>query len=113
MLIGEIRPIPLAKFEQLRVGEDERILKTAGGGSAILLRDLIGKAPANADLLVRRLRQKLRRGYFGREPLLDARVAGESPRATGTATRLLLELGATESISVTISVRNSRKLRRS
>src|SRR3546814_4191682 len=78
MLIGEIRPIPLAKFKQLRVGEDERVLETAGGGSAILLRDLIGKAPAGADLLIRRLRQKLRRGHVGREPLLDARVAGES-----------------------------------
>src|SRR3546814_8366422 len=73
MLIGEIRPIPLAKFKQLRVGEDERVLETAGGGSAILLRDLIGKAPAGADLLIRRLRQKLRRGHVGREPLLDAR----------------------------------------
>src|SRR3546814_4264650 len=89
MLIGEIRPIPLAKFKQLRVGEDERVLETAGGGSAILLRDLIGKAPAGADLLIRRLRQKLRRGHVGREPLLDARVAGRSEEHTSELQSLM------------------------
>src|SRR3546814_12746819 len=48
----------------------------------------------SSDLLIRRLRQKLRRGHVGREPLLDARVAGESPLRHGDRHALVTGIGS-------------------
>src|SRR3546814_18092208 len=48
----------------------------------------------SSDLLIRRLRQKLRRGHVGREPLLDARVAGESPLRNGDRHALVTGIGS-------------------